>query len=76
MTLISFAQIKHACMHAKFRLIAPTHSKFKSMSIYVVVLSLLHFCVVDAARVIFLKSRNFKILTNKVLISQRRVVVG
>ena len=76
MTLISFAQIKHACMHAKFRLIAPTHSKDIFMSTYAVILSWIQLYVVDEARVIFLKSKNFKILTKKVLILQRRLIVG
>ena len=76
MTLISFAQINHTCVHAKFRSSTTIHLNVRAMSIYVVVLSRLQHYVVDAARVIFLKSRNFKILTKKVLISQRRLVVG
>ena len=63
-------------MHAKFRLIAPTHLKDIFMSTYAVILSWIQLYVVDEARVIFLKSKNFKILSNKVLISQRKVVVG
>ena len=78
MTLISFVQIIHTCMHTKFRLSKTIHSNVRAMSTYVVVLSWMQHYVVDEARVIFLKSRNFKILTKKIkiLISQRRIVVG
>ena len=76
MTLISIVQINHTCMHTKFRLSTTIHLKEIIMTIYEVILSWMQHYVVDAARVIFLKSRNFKILTKKVLISQRRVVVG
>ena len=76
MTLICFAHINHTCMHAKFRSSATIHSRVRAMSTYAVVLSRPQHYVVDATRVIFVKSRNFKILTKKVLISQRRLVVG
>ena len=76
MPLIWFSQFNHTCIYAKFRSIAPTHSKDIFMSTYAVILSWIQLYVVDEARVIFLKSKNFKILTKKVLISQRRLIVG
>ena len=71
-----FAQIKHTCMHTKVRLSTSVHLKNIIMASYEAILSWMQLYVVDAARVILLKSRNFKFLTKKVLISQRRLVVG
>ena len=76
MTLISFVQITHTCIHTKFRLSTTIHSNIIVMTSYEVILSWMQHYVVDKARVIFLKSKNFKILTKKVLISQRKLVVG
>ena len=76
MTLISFVQIIHTWMHTKFRLYTTVHSKVIVMTSYEVILSWMQHYVVDEARVIFLKSKNFKILTRKVLISRRKLVVG
>ena len=76
MTLISFLQIDHTCLHAKFRLSTTIRLKDFVMTSYEAILSWMQHYVVDATRVIFLKSRNFKILTKKALISQRRLVVG
>ena len=76
MTLISFLQIDHTCLHAKFRLSTTIRSKDFVMTSYEAILSWMQHYVVDAARVNFLKSRIFKILTKKFLISQRRLVVG
>ena len=76
MTLISFVQIDHTCLHTKFRLSTTIRLKDFVMTSYEAILSWMQHYVVDAARVIFLKSRIFKILTKKVLISQRRLVVG
>ena len=76
MTLISFVQIDHMCLHTKFRFSTTIRSNDFVMTIYEAILSWLQHYVVDAARVNFLKSRIFKILTKKVLISQRRLIVG
>ena len=76
MTLISFLQIDHTCLHTKFRLSMTICSKDFVMTSYEAILSWMQHYVVDAARVNFLKSRIFKILTKKFLISQRRLVVG
>ena len=75
MTLISFLQIDHTCLHAKFRLSTTIRSKDFVMTSYEAILSWMQHYVVDGTRVIFLKSRNFKILTKKFLITQRRLVV-
>ena len=63
MTLISFLQIDHTCLHAKFRLSTTIRSNDFVMTIYEAILSWLQHYVVDAARVNFLKLRNFKILS-------------